>query len=42
MKKAEVKVLKGDEQQIEGKLVLEVKKVYVPNNTQSRDNLIVL
>jgi len=36
MKKAKVKVLRGDEWEIEGKLVLKEEKVYVPKNKELR------
>ena len=42
IKKAEVKVLRGDEQQIEGKLVLKKGKVYVPKDKELRVEIIWL
>ena len=42
IKKAEVKVLRGDEQQIEGKLVLKKGKVYVPKDKDLRVEIIWL
>jgi len=42
MKKAKVKVLKGDEWQIEGELVLKEEKVYVPKNEELRMKIIQL
>jgi len=40
MKKAEVKVLRGEEWQVEGDLVLKEKKVYIPNNEALRVEII--
>jgi len=42
MKKAGVKVLKGDEWQIEGELVLKEEKVYVLNDEKLRVKIIQL
>ena len=42
MKKAEVKVIKGDEQQIEGDLVLKEEKMYVPKDEELRAKIIQL
>ena len=42
MKKAGVKVLKGDEWQIEGELVLKEKKVYVLKDEELRVKIIQL
>ena len=42
IKKAGVKVLQGDEQQIEGELVLKEKKVYVPKDEELRAEIIWL
>ena len=42
MKKTEVKVLRNDEWQIEDKLVLKEKKVYVPKNESLRLEIIQL
>ena len=42
MKNAEVKVLRGEKQQIEGNLVLKEEKVYVPNNEVLRVEMIQL
>ena len=42
MKKTGVKVLKGDEWWIEGKLVLKEEKVYVPKNEKLRVKIIQL
>ena len=42
MKKAEIKVLKGDEWQIEGNLVLKEGKVYIPKNKGLRVEIIQL
>ena len=42
IKKAEVKVLRGDEQQIEGKLVLKKGKVYMPKDKELRVEIIWL
>ena len=40
MKKAEVKVLRRDEQQVEGDLVLKEEKVYVLKDEELRANII--
>ena len=40
MKKAKVKILKGEEWQIEGDLVLKEEKVYVPKNEELRAEII--
>jgi len=40
MKKAEVKVLRGEEWQVEEDLVLKEKKVYIPNNEALRVEII--
>ena len=42
MKKAKVKALQGDEQEIEGDLVLKEGKVYVPKNRKLRVEIIQL
>ena len=42
IKKAEVKVLQGDEQQIKEELVLKEEKVYVPKNEELRAEIIWL
>ena len=42
MKKAKVKVLSKDKQQIEGELVLKEEKVYVPKNKDLRVEIIQL
>jgi len=42
MKKAGVKVLQGEEWQIEGELVLKKGKVYVPKNVELRAEIILL
>jgi len=42
MKKIEVKVLQGDEWQIERNLILKEKNVYVPKNKVSRVEIIWL
>ena len=42
MKKAEVKVVRGDEWQIEGDLVLKEEKVYVPKDKMLRKEIIQL
>ena len=42
MKKAEIKVLRGDEWQIEGDLVLKESKVYVPKDKELRVEIIWL
>jgi len=42
MKKAGVKVLKGDEWQIEGELLLKEEKVYVPKDEELRVKIIQL
>jgi len=42
MKKAKVKVLRGEEWQIEGDLVLKEEKVYVPKDVELRTEIIWL
>jgi len=42
MKKTEVKVLRGDEWQVEGDLVLKKRKVYVPKDKELRIEIIWL
>jgi len=42
MKKAKVKVLRGDEWEVEGKLVLKEEKVYMPKNKELRLEVIRL
>ena len=42
MKKANIKVLRGDEWQIKGKLVLKKEKVYVPRDKELRIEIIWL
>jgi len=42
MKKAKVKVLQGDEWQIEGDLMLKEEKIYVPKDRELRVEIIQL
>ena len=42
MKKAEVKVLRGDEWQLEGDLVLKEGKIYIPKDKELRVEIIQL